>query len=41
MKKDLLPKLSLMKSKDKDALIYSLWEENQKLKEELLPVRSF
>ena len=35
MKKDLLPQLSLMKSQDKDALIYKLWDENQKLKEEL------
>ena len=35
MRKDLLPQLSLMKSQDKDALIYRLWEENKKLKEEL------
>ena len=35
MKKNLLPQLSKMKSQDKDALIYKLWEENQKLKEEL------
>ena len=35
MKKELLPQLSKMKSQDKDALIYKLWEENQKLKEEL------
>jgi Family of unknown function (DUF6444) len=35
MEKEKLPQLDQMRSQDKDALIYKLWEENQRLKEEL------
>ena len=35
MEKEKLPQLSQMTSQDKDSLIYRLWEENQRLKEEL------